>query len=94
MDQIDVSFIPTQSIGFQALKLNVQSSQATIPPTAKYRVFSSAYGTIPAVIVSLAGTLSSPGTVKLSYAVTRVRPGSFVWVGTPSLRMNIMAYGL
>lgn len=92
---ITTSSIAAQSIGAGKEKILVQSAYATLPPTAKYVPFTTAYGTPPVVSLSEPGSTSfrtKVGTYRAD--LLRVRPGSFQWAGTPSLNIHWQAFGL
>jgi len=66
----------------------------TLPPTSAYKAFPTPYGTPPLMSLTEPGSnsfRSKFGTYRAD--ILRVRPGSFLWAGTPSLNFRWYALG-
>ena len=93
--QVDASQLATQAVNVSKTTLHIETFTGTLPPGTRYRSFTTAFGTPPAISITFAGTTvrMAAGTFSVSYRFDRVRPGSIRWQGTPSVRATVFAEG-
>ena len=94
--QVEQSAIAAQAVSADKTRYHLETGIGTLPTGTRYVVYTTAFGTRPTVRIIFAGTTArmAAGTARLSYDITSSRPGSFRWIGTPSVRARWEAVGV
>lgn len=79
-------------VDFTKAYILYQEGTGTPPYTAGYKTFATAFGTPPALSLQAMAMSVKVGSPPYFYA-SRVRPGSFTWLGSPAVRVKYIAFG-